>query len=253
MISFKDKLHISTVAEDAAALAGEYGLGVEIAEFCTAYNMDLDFGMWDSRVKDQMTNANRFTFHAPLNELCPAAIDPMIVEVAMKRFNQAYELMSGYGISTMIVHSGNVPILYNTDWFIEHSIPFWKEFLSDKPEDLRLCIENLFENSPKPLTEIVEAVDDDRFRLCLDIGHAEIFREDITLEKWVETVAHLVAHVHLHNNDGINDSHSAAGVGIIKLAPIIQTLTKRAPQATYTIESIDAESSIKWMQTEGII
>ncbi|MCL2046050.1 MAG: sugar phosphate isomerase/epimerase [Oscillospiraceae bacterium] len=253
MTNFIDKLYISTVAENAAELAKKHGLGLEIAEFCTAYNMDNDFETWDLLVREHMKKTNRFTFHAPLNELCPAAIDPMIVEVAMKRFNQAYELMRGYGINTMIVHSGNLPILYNINWFIEHSIPFWKEFLSDKPEDLRLCIENLFETGPSPIVDIVNAVNDERFRLCLDLGHAEIFREDITLLQWTNDVAHLVSHVHLHNNDGINDSHSAANDGIIDLAPIIKTLTDKAPQATYTIESIDAESTIKWLIDENFI
>ncbi len=35
----KDKLYISTIAQDAHALAHRYDLGIEIAYFCTAWNM----------------------------------------------------------------------------------------------------------------------------------------------------------------------------------------------------------------------
>ena len=35
-----EKLYISTIAEDDAELAQKYGLGLEIAEYCTAWNMD---------------------------------------------------------------------------------------------------------------------------------------------------------------------------------------------------------------------
>ena len=37
------KFYLSTIAPDAAPLAREHGLGLEIAEFCTAWNMDEKF------------------------------------------------------------------------------------------------------------------------------------------------------------------------------------------------------------------
>ena len=36
----KEQLYISTIADDAAAVAREFGLGVELAQFCLAENMD---------------------------------------------------------------------------------------------------------------------------------------------------------------------------------------------------------------------
>lgn len=36
----KEQLFLSTIADDAAETAKRYGLGLEIAEFCTAYSMD---------------------------------------------------------------------------------------------------------------------------------------------------------------------------------------------------------------------
>ena len=39
---FSKKLFVSTIAEDCAAAAREHSLGLEIAEFCYAPNMDTD-------------------------------------------------------------------------------------------------------------------------------------------------------------------------------------------------------------------
>jgi hypothetical protein len=37
----KENVYLSTIASDAAPLAREYGCGLEIAEFCTAWNMEM--------------------------------------------------------------------------------------------------------------------------------------------------------------------------------------------------------------------
>ena len=50
MKDLRERLYISTTAEDAPALAREHGLGLEIADFCTAYNMDVLFAEKDAAV-----------------------------------------------------------------------------------------------------------------------------------------------------------------------------------------------------------
>ncbi len=39
----KDQLFLSTIAPDAREEARRHGLGLEIAEYCTAWNMDEQF------------------------------------------------------------------------------------------------------------------------------------------------------------------------------------------------------------------
>lgn len=46
----KEQLLISTTASDADAVARQYGLGIEIAEYCTAWNMDEKFAETDATV-----------------------------------------------------------------------------------------------------------------------------------------------------------------------------------------------------------
>jgi len=253
MIDLRDKLSLSTIADDAAEFARVYGLGLEIAEFCTAFNMDREFDTWDSRVRQEMNGVARFFFHAPFNELCPAAIDPLIADVAKMRFRQAHVLMQSYGINTMIVHSGYLPLLYSNDWFIAHSIKFWEELLYAEPDESKVYIENVFEQTPELLNEIVRGVNDERFKLCFDIGHAAISGNGMTITEWMEQVAPFLAHVHLHNNDGKHDTHNTLGGGISDIAAAIRKISKLAPEATFTIETTDVKSSISWLITNGFL
>ena len=252
-MDLRSKFSLSTIADDAATLARENGLGLEIAEFCTASNMDADYQIWDAQVKQKMTGITRFFFHAPFGELCPAAIDPLIADVAKLRYEQAYLLMHGYGINDMVVHSGYLPVLYRADWFIAHSLDFWKTFLDAKPGTLKIYIENVFEETPALLYELVKEVNDARFKLCLDVGHAAMRSEGASISEWVRQVAPFLGHVHLHNNDGRHDTHHALGDGVCDMAALIREISALAPEATFTIETIDAESSVKWMKTKGFL
>ena len=253
MRNLSEKLYISTIADNAAQLAHEYGLGLEVAEFCTAYNMDIDFEKWDALVKEKMRGISRFTFHAPFNELCPAALDPLIVGIAKKRYAQAHALMCGYGIKAMIAHSGFVPMLYHESWFKEKSVVFWKEFMSDKPADFRLYLENMLEPSPGMLCDIVNAVNDKRFRLCLDIGHAAYMGAGTPIKTWVEHTLPYLGHVHIHNNYCERDSHNALDDGRIDVRSVIRRILETVPNVTFTIESIDAKASVKWLKGSELL
>ena len=269
-----NRLLISTIAEDAAEIAREYGLGLEVAEFCTAYNMDIDFSMWDNAVRKKMAGVTRFAFHAPFNELCPAAVDPMIAEVAKKRYAQAAAIMDGYGINAMVVHSGYMQELYHKSWFVEKSVAFWTEFLSERPEGFRLYLENVFERTPDLLIDIVAAVNDKRFRLCLDVGHAAnrgieavgveyagaeeagagaAGTGDAGAYGWMLRMLPFLNHVHLHNNDGKRDTHYALGDGIIDMAAFISGTAAAAPGATFTIETSHGKTSVEWLIANGFI
>ena len=51
----KDQLFLSTIAPDAAEEARRHGLGLEIAEYCTAWNMDEQFEMTHAAVTEELT------------------------------------------------------------------------------------------------------------------------------------------------------------------------------------------------------
>jgi sugar phosphate isomerase/epimerase len=252
-MKLSDRLFISTVAEDGAECAREFKLKLELAEFCTAMNMDTDFSVWDSLARERLRGDTAGAFHAPFNELCPAAIDPEVLSVAKSRYAQAYALMGTYGAKRMIVHSGYVPLVYFKEYFVERSVAFWREYLADKPEDFTLLLENVLEDSPELLRDVVRGVDDRRFRLCLDIGHANTIVSDIPVAEWIERSAGYISHVHLHNNYRQWDHHNPLPDGTLDMRACMELLTRHAPDATFTLESLAARPSVLWLIGEGYL
>lgn len=245
----KERLFLSTIADDAVQTAREFGLGVELAQFCLAENMDKTPPDVQASL-DAALEVPRRVFHAPFAELCPAAIDPLVREVAKRRFLQAAALAKRYGAEKMVVHSGFIPLVYYPEWFAPQSAAFWREFLNDV-DGLTLCVENVMETSPDALRQVAEQVNDPRLRICFDVGHA--FCQSGELAPWLDALAPYSSHVHLHNNHGTFDEHLGLPDGTLDMATVIRQLEALAPQATYTLEVRSARASVEWLLKEGLL
>lgn len=92
----REKIYLSTIASDAPLFAREYGFGLEIAEYCTAWNIDRRFELTDSRVQEALQGISYSILHAPSNELFPCAIDGKARELAVYRYRQAIDLAKRY-------------------------------------------------------------------------------------------------------------------------------------------------------------
>ena len=245
----RERLFLSTIADDAVQTAREFGLGVELAQFCLAENMDKTPPDVQASL-DAALEVPRRVLHAPFAELCPAAIDPLVREVAKRRYLQAAALAKRYGAEKMVVHSGFIPLVYYPEWFAPQSAAFWREFLNDV-DGLTLCVENVMETSPDALRQVAEQVNDPRLRICFDVGHA--FCQSGELAPWLDALAPYSSHVHLHNNHGTFDEHLGLPDGTLDMVAVIRQLEALAPQATYTLEVRSARASVEWLLKEGLL
>lgn len=240
------KLYISTIDPNARFIARKYDLGLEIADFCYAYNMDEGFCQMDALVRKKLEGIRRRLFHGPFSELFPCAIDLKARALAADRFRQAIFLAAGYGAKNIVLHGGFLPYGYFPQWYVEQSILFWKGFLADMPEDVSIFLENVLEPEPEMLRDIVEAVGDARLGLCLDIGHANVYGKR-SLEDWLSCCDPYLKHVHIHNNDGTRDTHGDLMTGTIPIKPFLDRLREECPEATVTLEISEAEASVEWL------
>lgn len=244
-------IYLSTTDPNAHITAKKWGLGIELAEFCTAWNMDREFETVDPQVREKLRCSDRFVLHAPFNELFPCAIDPMIRDLAARRYRQAMELARSYGIRKLVIHGGFQPFMYYPVWYVEQSIVFWKEFVETVPEDTVLCLENVLETEPYMLRDIVAAVDDPRLRLCLDVGHVNAYSK-IPVQTWLEDWAPYLSHYHIHNNDGSADTHQDLFAGTLEMAHLLKEIRRLTPDATLTLELYESEPSLEWMKEAGV-
>ncbi|MBR6735258.1 MAG: sugar phosphate isomerase/epimerase [Oscillospiraceae bacterium] len=251
-MAFKEKLYLSTIGSDSCKLAAKHGLGLEMAEFCTAVNLDEKRESWISSCKEKMRSSDRFTFHAPFNELCPFAVDPLVRDVSRRRYEQAYQTARELGINRMVVHTGHIPILYFDSFFAERSINFWRDFLRDKPEDFELLIENVVDTDPKPIADIMCGVNDKRCRVCLDVGHAFVSsKRDIN--EWLDVLMPWISHVHVHDNTGDFDRHLPLGDGNIDWESVLNRILDKSPDSTFTLENMECAGSVRWLIEHGFI
>ena len=241
----REKIYISTISTDAVRVAQEYGLGLEIAEYCTAWNMDEKFAGVDGVVKKKLEGISESLLHAPYNELFPCAIDKKARALAAERYRQATNLANRYGSKKVIIHGGYNPRIYFPVWYVEQSILFWKEFLQNDP-GVEIVLENVLEDDPQWLLDIVKSVNDPRLRLCLDIGHVNAYSA-LPVMDWLETWVPYISHFHIHNNDGSRDQHNALTDGTIPMVQLLSRAQELCPEATYTLELMKDKPSVEWL------
>ena len=244
--------YLSTIASDAAETARRYGLGLEIAEYCTAMNMDEYFPQTDAAVSGEIRGAAHRTLHAPFNELFPCAIDPRARVLAADRYREAIALAKHYGADKVIIHGGYNPRIYYPIWYTEQSVVFWKDFLRTDP-GVDIVLENVLEEEPEYLIDIVRGTNSPRFGICLDVGHVNAYSHVTPLE-WVERCAPYLRHLHIHNNDGSWDTHSALDAGTIPMRECIALAHSLAPEATFTLElQENTAAGAAWLAENGFI
>lgn len=247
----KENIYLSTIAPEAASLAREYGFGLEIAEYCTAWNMDREFPATDSAVGSKLEHISRSILHAPFNELFPCAIDPKARELAAGRYRQAIALAKGYGAKKVVIHGGYNPWIYYPQWYVEQSVVFWKDFLTQEDPGVEIVLENVLETDPQWLADIVKGVNLPGLALCLDVGHVNAYSR-IPVARWVEAWAPYLSHFHIHNNDGTADQHRPLTEGTLVMKDLFRQVEELCPEATVTLELMEAEHSVRWL-TENIL
>lgn len=244
----RDRLYLSTIDPEAGNVARQYGLGVEIAEFCTAWNMDRELPAVEKTLEETLTGISRRVLHGPFNELFPCAIDPKARQLAAFRFSQAAALAQVYGAGKLVLHGGFNPQMYYPQWYVEQSILFWREFLTKLPEGLTVCVENVLEPAPDMLLDIARGVEDSRLRLCLDLGHVNAYSK-IPAKTWIEESGEYLSHLHIHNNDGSWDTHSALYEGTLPIRELLE-IAMGQEGVTATLELPDCLPSVKWLLEE---
>ncbi|HHV42000.1 MAG TPA: sugar phosphate isomerase/epimerase [Clostridiaceae bacterium] len=254
-----NKLHqgqwlISTIANNAPETAIKYGLGLEITDFAVAAILDKDLSDKICQFQEILTKINcPSILHATYMEITPAAIDPAVLRLTYSRYLQAYQIARKLGINRIVYHTGYTPQIYHRCWMKERAIEFWLDFIDQLAPDVEILWENVLEQDPYLQLEICQAINDSRFRACLDLGHANSVNSSYSLTEWISALAPCLSHVHLHDNNGLQDSHLDLGKGSIDLEAILDHLFSLCPGISVTLEVPEPELSLRWLGDAGYI
>lgn len=187
-------------------------IGIEIQDF-TEPNLSLnEINMIIHRYKAKLEGfKNIKALHGPFLDLKPSSPDKLIREVSYNRYLSTINVAKELNIDYLIFHSQINPYLNqpsirklnNTQ-----SREFWEEILKEVPDYKGvILLENIFEETPTMLKELIETINLPNVKINLDIGHANLGK--VTLEEWIKELKDYIFYIHIHSNDGLYDNHQA--------------------------------------------
>ncbi len=260
MRNIRDKLYVATFCEKYREAIKDYKVGMEINHTCISHLLDEEGDKRERLIGNierdiKASEPTHVMIHGPFTEIIPAAIDHRFRELGMLRVNQAYDVAAHFGLKKMVVHTGWMPFMYFKSYQAEKGAEFWQEFMSDKPSDFILAVENVLDDEPEMIKEMMEKVTDPRVRLCLDVGHAHAMTvPEYKVLDWIRILGPYITHFHLHNNDGTGDQHRALGDGTLGMKETLLAIEDCCPEdVTYTIEARKAIESLDWLGDNGFI
>lgn len=215
----------------------QFGINVEIGFEAN----DLDrCSRRDFRSAAEQLQASRcaVTLHGPFWDLHPGSSDQLVRQLTSFRIHQFVDLIDIFLPLQMVCHTGYDSRHHDGDQrsWVDRSAEFW-EPLVKRVEDRHsaILIENVWEHNPEFHAQLIQKVDSPSFGFCLDVGHQHAFSMTPVAE-WVEVLGEHLGEVHLHDNDGNQDSHLPIGWGKIDFGALFVLLEKRAIRPLLTLE-----------------
>ncbi|HOG15323.1 MAG TPA: sugar phosphate isomerase/epimerase family protein [Candidatus Absconditabacterales bacterium] len=243
-----DNLNIEAVSPKAK----NNGFGIEVQLFSKPTKCEDEAQI--NFHKEKIKGINPISLHAPFGDLCPGSSDPMVREVARNRFELGYKTANQLGAKSIIHHIGRVPKAGTAQKRAEHCVDFWKDFLKGKSENINFYIENLFDHNPEVLSLVIDGINKNNVKVCLDIGHAHCYSKIPVLD-WIKILKDKIGYVHIHDNNGAEDEHLGIGKGNIPMFEVFSALNKYAPNAIRALECcIDhMDESITWLKNNDFL
>ncbi len=239
-----DRLSINTFDATAFQIARKLGLGLEVEEYLWMYTKE-EIAYKRKRVPEMMSGFSRFSFHGTAVSRDVVGINNLSDGELLSIYNESYQNACFHGIDKIVYHSNYLAAMQTPDAWVGQRAAFWKEFLKDKPAWLHVYIENFIDDTPQLLAQLCDSADDPRLRICLDVGHASA-NSSIGLSEWIDQLGKRIGHVHLHNNDGLEDKHWPLGQGVLDIAEIIESLLDQTDAPTFVLEC-NLEESLRWL------
>lgn len=168
------------------------------------------------------------TCHAPYMDLSPGGIDKKIRSITIERLKRAIEIANILEARTLVFHPGYDRWHFdgNVELWFRNSINTWTEILKEKEERLLFLVENVFEETPETLVELIKYFKGKIF-FCFDTGHFNLFSK-VSVHTWMESLKDYIREFHLHDNYGTNDDHLPLGDGnfpLVELKYVVRSLT----------------------------
>lgn len=245
--------------EKSIELAEEYGFGFEFNDFFIPDMLD-DPLRTDERINRYKSwkLPEALTSHGAFFDVIIFSTDRKIRKVSELRIQQSIDAARKIGAKSVIFHTNYQheflsSQIYRDGW-LNTNEGFWRKTAEENP-DLNFYMENMCDRSPIMITELAKRLADvSNFGICLDYAHATIYGADI--DEWVKSVAPYTKHLHINDNDLIDDLHLAVGDGKIDWERFKSHLSEYFPTQTVLIETSEISNqrrSAEYLEKLGVL
>ena len=199
-------------------------------------------------------NYRKITLHGPFMDLVPGGLDKLMLAATRKRLGRFFEIIPVFEPVQVVCHTGYNPCYYRMQWeeWLTNSIGTWKPHVRHAERfGYKLLLENVFETGPEVHCALFDAIPSDAFGFCLDVGHHHVFGKS-SLKEWVVTLSEKIMELHLHDNNGEEDTHLAVGKGNADFVGLFKLINEKGLSPTITLEPHKEETLWQSLASEDL-
>ena len=178
------------------------------------------------------------TIHAPFMDLSPGAADIKIRNATRDRLYEMLHIAPLFLPRLIVFHPGYNKWFFdgNVKLWLENSLTTWQPVVKTAEKmGIPLAVENIFEEEPSTLLQLISAVNSPTFNFCFDTGHFHLF-STVPMEAWFSALGPYTKEVHVHDNCKSSDDHLPMGDGDIDFGLFFHLIRQYNVKPIYTIE-----------------
>lgn len=226
------------------ALAKSQHCNLEVATFTYSNVYDAD---WAKILQEQKLQLSTFegkvSMHGTFQDLLIHSSDKKIAEVSKQRILENLEIAMKLNATQIVFHGSFNPLIrdehYKKDW-IERNASFWSEVLHKY--EIKILLENTWEPTPDLFRNLLEKINSPRLKICLDIGHVNVYSK-ISIKEWFVSLGQEISYIHLSDNLGERDQHLEIGQGKINWQDFSRIVGEYADSPEIVLELVTLEKT----------
>ncbi len=238
-----DTVFLATTRQQVNAYrrwAAQLGCGLELYAFSEP---EVLAGDWRAILQEHQQLlagfGGRLGLHGAFYDMVSGSLDPDIVALTRKRYLQNLRIAAELGADSVVFHLNYMGMLgfpnYRPGWH-KRQVAFWATLGETAgKQGVHVVMENLWEDDPGIMTDVLAEIDNPYVCACLDVAHATLYSQ-VPLTAWIEQLSPWLYSCHLNNHDGRLDWHWSLDKGVINYSQVLALFRQLPRPPLLTLE-----------------
>ncbi|WP_461866503.1 sugar phosphate isomerase/epimerase family protein [Thermococcus sp.] len=227
--------------------------GIDFVEIVSENYHMLDRYNYHSHMETLEENGLKSVIHAPFSDINIASLNERIRRASLDILFEAFEIARLMGALLVVIHPGHLSpagMRFPKAYEKIHRRSLKEIDRYSRKLGIRVALENMpaFPTlDGRTCERIRELIDGTELYVTFDVGHLNTVTQNF--DEFIELLGDRIIHVHLHDNNGKNDSHLSLGKGNVPWNDVFKLLPRKA---SWSLElgSLDAvRESLRFIKT----